>query len=277
MLQFSHPHYLTCITVPRGRREQRPWGGSKATGGARSRGAGSCPMSGAHVQHLLAQLKFKSLKLTTNAALQRRFGSPFIFREEDPSRQVSPGRDGPGSFGAAATPRSDPAEPGATRGSCGRSPRLQSRHRGAQQGKPEQNRCARGGRLPQRPRQPRRAVPPSPPLLPARLSRPAAQYWYPDVFSSQITFEISKPEESQIPIWIILGSTLGGLLLLALLVLALWKVRDPGARAPGPASAPTSPSAPPRVTESSSDLFLAPYYFYSGPKPPGNIPLKERY
>ncbi|KGL98914.1 Integrin alpha-11, partial [Charadrius vociferus] len=74
----------------------------------------------------LKALKFKSLKLTTNAALQRRFGSPFIFREEDPSRQI--------------------------------------------------------------------------------------------------TFEISKPEESQIPIWIILGSTLGGLLLLALLVLALWKV-----------------------------------------------------
>ncbi|KFO92315.1 Integrin alpha-11, partial [Buceros rhinoceros silvestris] len=74
----------------------------------------------------LKALKFKSLKLTTNAALQRRFGSPFIFREEDPSRQV--------------------------------------------------------------------------------------------------TFEISKPEESQIPIWIILGSTLGGLLLLALLVLMLWKL-----------------------------------------------------
>ncbi|GAB0194291.1 integrin alpha-11 [Grus japonensis] len=74
----------------------------------------------------LKALKFKSLKLTTNAALQRRFGSPFIFHEEDPSRQI--------------------------------------------------------------------------------------------------TFEISKPEESQIPIWIILGSTLGGLLLLALLVLALWKL-----------------------------------------------------
>ncbi|NXF60017.1 ITA11 protein, partial [Ciccaba nigrolineata] len=74
----------------------------------------------------LKALKFKSLKLTVNAALQRRFGSPFIFREEDPSRQI--------------------------------------------------------------------------------------------------TFEISKPEESQIPIWIILGSTLGGLLLLALLVLVLWKL-----------------------------------------------------
>ncbi|KFV77427.1 Integrin alpha-11, partial [Struthio camelus australis] len=44
------------------------------------------------------------------------------------------------------------------------------------------------------------------------------------LFALQITFEISKPEESQIPIWIILGSTLGGLLLLALLVLALWKL-----------------------------------------------------
>ncbi|NXN97457.1 ITA11 protein, partial [Rhinopomastus cyanomelas] len=74
----------------------------------------------------LRALQFRWLKLTTSAALQRRFGSPFVFREEDPSRQV--------------------------------------------------------------------------------------------------TFEISKAEESQIPIWIILGSTLGGLLLLALLVLALWKL-----------------------------------------------------
>lgn len=38
---------------------------------------------------LSVQLKFRSLKLTTNAALQRQFRSPFIFREEDPSRQVS--------------------------------------------------------------------------------------------------------------------------------------------------------------------------------------------
>ncbi|NXQ43265.1 ITA11 protein, partial [Catharus fuscescens] len=74
----------------------------------------------------LKALKFKALKLTMIAALQRRFRSPFVFREEDPSRQI--------------------------------------------------------------------------------------------------TFEISKPEESQIPIWIILGSTFGGLLLLALLVLALWKL-----------------------------------------------------
>ncbi|XP_032926097.1 integrin alpha-11 [Catharus ustulatus] len=74
----------------------------------------------------LKALKFKALKLTVIATLQRRFRSPFVFREEDPSRQI--------------------------------------------------------------------------------------------------TFEISKPEESQIPIWIILGSTFGGLLLLALLVLALWKL-----------------------------------------------------
>ncbi|XP_012583973.1 PREDICTED: integrin alpha-11 [Condylura cristata] len=74
----------------------------------------------------LKALKYKSLKITVNAALQRQFHSPFIFREEDPSRQI--------------------------------------------------------------------------------------------------TFEISKQEDWQIPIWIIVGSTLGGLLLLALLVLALWKL-----------------------------------------------------
>ncbi|XP_068954318.1 integrin alpha-11 [Petaurus breviceps papuanus] len=74
----------------------------------------------------LKALKFKSLKIKVNAALQRQFESPFIFQEEDPSRQI--------------------------------------------------------------------------------------------------IFEISKQEDSQIPIWIIIGSTLGGLLLLALLVLALWKL-----------------------------------------------------
>ncbi|EDL26027.1 integrin, alpha 11 [Mus musculus] len=74
----------------------------------------------------LKALKYRSLKITVNAALQRQFHSPFIFREEDPSRQV--------------------------------------------------------------------------------------------------TFEISKQEDWQVPIWIIVGSTLGGLLLLALLVLALWKL-----------------------------------------------------
>ncbi|XP_034291379.1 integrin alpha-11 [Pantherophis guttatus] len=42
--------------------------------------------------------------------------------------------------------------------------------------------------------------------------------------SRQIAFELSKVEEPHIPIWIIIGSTLGGFLLLALLVLALWKL-----------------------------------------------------
>ncbi|XP_053574477.1 integrin alpha-11 isoform X2 [Bombina bombina] len=42
--------------------------------------------------------------------------------------------------------------------------------------------------------------------------------------TSQITFDISKQEEWEVPIWIIVSSTLGGLLLLALLVLALWKL-----------------------------------------------------
>ncbi|XP_014635898.1 PREDICTED: integrin alpha-11 [Ceratotherium simum simum] len=74
----------------------------------------------------LKVLKYKLMKIAVHAALQRQFHSPFIFREEDPSRQI--------------------------------------------------------------------------------------------------TFEISKQEDSQIPIWIIVGSTLGGLLLLALLVLALWKL-----------------------------------------------------
>ncbi|KAG8440802.1 hypothetical protein GDO86_006513 [Hymenochirus boettgeri] len=39
-----------------------------------------------------------------------------------------------------------------------------------------------------------------------------------------ITFDISKQEEWEVPIWIIIISTIGGLLLLALLVLALWKL-----------------------------------------------------
>ncbi|XP_063304805.1 integrin alpha-11 [Pelobates fuscus] len=40
----------------------------------------------------------------------------------------------------------------------------------------------------------------------------------------QITFEIFKQEDWDVPIWIIISSTVGGLLLLALLVLALWKL-----------------------------------------------------
>lgn len=40
----------------------------------------------------------------------------------------------------------------------------------------------------------------------------------------QIILEIRKEEDYRIPIWVIVGSTLGGLQLLALLILALWKV-----------------------------------------------------
>ncbi|XP_039989153.1 integrin alpha-11 [Xiphias gladius] len=40
----------------------------------------------------------------------------------------------------------------------------------------------------------------------------------------RIILELRKEEEYTIPVWIILGSSLGGLLLLALLVLALWKL-----------------------------------------------------
>ncbi|KAI1889416.1 hypothetical protein AGOR_G00162650 [Albula goreensis] len=39
-----------------------------------------------------------------------------------------------------------------------------------------------------------------------------------------IILEVRKEEDYRIPIWIIIGSTLGGLLLLALLILALWKL-----------------------------------------------------
>ncbi|KAM3870714.1 integrin alpha-11 [Diretmus argenteus] len=40
----------------------------------------------------------------------------------------------------------------------------------------------------------------------------------------QIILELRREEEYRVPVWIILGSSLGGLLLLALLVLALWKL-----------------------------------------------------
>ncbi|XP_030588312.1 integrin alpha-11-like isoform X1 [Archocentrus centrarchus] len=40
----------------------------------------------------------------------------------------------------------------------------------------------------------------------------------------QIMLDLRKEEDHSIPIWIIVGSSLGGLLLLALLVLALWKL-----------------------------------------------------
>lgn len=41
----------------------------------------------------------------------------------------------------------------------------------------------------------------------------------------QVILEIRKEEDYISPVWIVLGSSLGGLLLLAILVLALWKVR----------------------------------------------------
>ncbi|XP_069384525.1 integrin alpha-11 isoform X2 [Paralichthys olivaceus] len=40
----------------------------------------------------------------------------------------------------------------------------------------------------------------------------------------QIILELRKDDDSTVPVWIILGSSLGGLLLLALLVLGLWKL-----------------------------------------------------
>ncbi|KAM6937639.1 integrin alpha-11 [Xenentodon cancila] len=40
----------------------------------------------------------------------------------------------------------------------------------------------------------------------------------------QIILDLRKEEDESIPIWIILGSSVGGLLLLSLLILALWKV-----------------------------------------------------
>lgn len=38
---------------------------------------------------LITQLKYKLMRITVHVTLQRQFHSPFIFREEDPSRQVS--------------------------------------------------------------------------------------------------------------------------------------------------------------------------------------------
>lgn len=88
--------------------------------------------------------------------------------------------------------------------------------------------------------------PASPPFL---VPAPQTHISISVLFAFQITFEISKPEEWQIPIWIILGSTLGGLLLLALLVLVLWKVSsalrgEEGRRAKGTrGSVPTAPTS----------------------------------
>lgn len=79
---------------------------------------GSFSMWDAHPA-LSVQLKFKALKLTTIAVLQRRFRSPFVFREEDPTRQVSPGMGGDRILGKSL--RVEGARSRKTRCSCGRS------------------------------------------------------------------------------------------------------------------------------------------------------------
>uniref|UniRef100_A0A8C1EHA7 Integrin, alpha 11a n=1 Tax=Cyprinus carpio carpio TaxID=630221 RepID=A0A8C1EHA7_CYPCA len=49
-------------------------------------------------------------------------------------------------------------------------------------------------------------------------------YFFVCVCFFQIILEIRKQEDYRVPIWIIIGSTLGGLVLLSLLILALWKL-----------------------------------------------------
>ncbi|XP_066557311.1 integrin alpha-11 [Amia ocellicauda] len=56
------------------------------------------------------------------------------------------------------------------------------------------------------------------------LEPTSAMFLQEDMPERQIILEIRKEEDYRIPIWIILGSTLGGVLLLALLILALWKL-----------------------------------------------------
>lgn len=70
-----------------------------------SRGSQSCSE-----EALVMQLKYRSMKITVNAALQRQFHSPFIFREEDPSRQVSPRESSPlrRGWGGGAQPVESP-------------------------------------------------------------------------------------------------------------------------------------------------------------------------
>ncbi|KAI4887714.1 hypothetical protein NFI96_026551 [Prochilodus magdalenae] len=55
------------------------------------------------------------------------------------------------------------------------------------------------------------------------LSPKSPWFLHEDRPTRHIILEIRKDEDYRIPIWIIIGSTLGGLQLLALLVLALWK------------------------------------------------------
>lgn len=139
--------------------------------------------------------------------------------------------------------------------------------------------------------------PASPPFL---VPAPQTHISISVLFAFQITFEISKPEEWQIPIWIILGSTLGGLLLLALLVLVLWKVSsalrgEEGRRARGTrGSVPTAPTShvaaegKKNATSHQGCLYwasqqrLSPFFpphplcSRSRLQPPDDIPLKER-
>ncbi|XP_056596195.1 integrin alpha-11 [Triplophysa dalaica] len=56
------------------------------------------------------------------------------------------------------------------------------------------------------------------------LSSSSPMFLHEERPARHIILEIRKEEESRIPIWVIVGSTLGGIQLLALLVLALWKL-----------------------------------------------------
>ncbi|XP_044048544.1 integrin alpha-11 isoform X2 [Siniperca chuatsi] len=57
-----------------------------------------------------------------------------------------------------------------------------------------------------------------------QLEASSAMFLQEDRPVRQIILELRKEEDYTVPVWIILGSSLGGLLLLALLVLALWKL-----------------------------------------------------
>ncbi|XP_078097370.1 integrin alpha-11-like [Mustelus asterias] len=56
------------------------------------------------------------------------------------------------------------------------------------------------------------------------IREPRAMFPKKEARSRQITLQINRQYESEVSIWIIIGSLLGGLLLLALLTLALWKL-----------------------------------------------------
>uniref|UniRef100_UPI00398ECB0C integrin alpha-11a n=1 Tax=Pristiophorus japonicus TaxID=55135 RepID=UPI00398ECB0C len=56
------------------------------------------------------------------------------------------------------------------------------------------------------------------------IREPGAMFITEDGRSRHITLQMTKQYESEVPLWIIIGSLLGGFLLLALLTLALWKL-----------------------------------------------------